>query len=657
MMSAGCSYFGVRSVRHVRRDMADLAARGYTGVLHTFSENDFAYYQGTMADLVEISHAEGLTVQASPWGLGRTFGGEAESRWVTMHPEECQVLDDGRRVAGACLNSPAYRSFCKEWADWVLDCGVDSVFWDEPAWMVPAHVGIDDPVRWTCRCSHCAELFGGPVPSRLTPEVQALRETSVVDFLRELLAHVAARGGRNAVCLLPATEGAQGLSDWGEIASLPGLTTLVTDPYWKHWNEAAGPFVRRFARLLHETAERHGVAAQLWLPSFGLTREDISDLEAAVSATREEGVADVWTWGYEACASMTSLATPDAPVVWEAVSAALTCRPQPAPAPAPAEPAPPLLRGSAEATPPTEAASQRFADLDLRSTRELVGLFNAEDATVAGAVAEAGNGLSAAIDAIAARLARGGRLVYAGAGTSGALAALDAAECGPTFGSPPGEVVAVVAEDGAGEDDGSAARERLRRLGLRSEDAVVAVSASGTTPFAVGALEEARETGALRVAVTSVRGSALGALAEHEIAAVVGPEVLSGSTRLKAGTAQKLVLNTISTVSMIRLGRTYDGLMIGVLPENEKLRARARRNVALASGLPDEQVDAALAAADGDARVALVSLLAGIDAAAARERLDASGGSVRRAVGHGASGAGPGAEAEAEASPTLEARS
>jgi hypothetical protein len=262
-VSAGCSYFGVRIPRHVRRDMADLAARGYTGVLHTFSENDLAYYRGTMAELVAASHAEGLTVQASPWGLGRTFGGEAESRFVTFHPEECQVLDDGRRVAGACLNSPVYRAFCTEWADWVLECGVDSVFWDEPAWMVPAHVGIDDPARWTCRCDRCAERFGGPVPAELTPEVRAFREASVGDFLREMVAHVAARGGRSAVCLLPAVEGLHGISDWDAVASLPGLTTLVTDPYWKHWGEEAGAFVRRFARLLRETADRHGVGAQL----------------------------------------------------------------------------------------------------------------------------------------------------------------------------------------------------------------------------------------------------------------------------------------------------------------------------------------------------------------------------------------------------------
>jgi N-acetylmuramic acid 6-phosphate etherase len=596
---SGCSYFGVRIVRHVRRDMADLAARGYTGVLHTFSENDLAYYRGTFAEIVAASHDCGLSVQVSPWGLGRTFGGETESRWVGFHPEECQVLDDGRRVAAACMNSPAYRTFCMEWAEAALGAGVDAVFWDEPAWVVPWHVGVEDQARWTCRCDHCRERFGGPLPTELTPEMREFREASVVDFLREAVAGVAARGGANTICLLPATEGTQGISDWDAVASLPGLTTFATDPYWKHWGEPAGPFVRRFARLLRETCERHGVGAQLWVPSFGLTRDEIPELEAAIDAAREEGVDDLWTWGYEACGHMSHLATPDAPLVWEAVSAALTLAP--------------ALEGG--------------------STRGLVGVMNVADASVSDAVARAGDAIADAVDAIVDRLAGGGRLVYAGAGTSGQIGALDAAECGPTFGTAPGDVVAIVAAETGAEDDRTLGRELVAEAGVGAGDAFVGISASGTTPFTLAALEEAQRRGALTVAVVCAAGSPLGSAADVAVVADVGPEIVSGSTRLKAGTAQKMIVNALSTVTMIRLGRTFGGLMVAVAPENAKLRERARRNVVIASGAPEETVDAALAAAGGDARVALVVLLAGLDAAAARERLEGARGSVSAALG------------------------
>jgi N-acetylmuramic acid 6-phosphate etherase len=308
---------------------------------------------------------------------------------------------------------------------------------------------------------------------------------------------------------------------------------------------------------------------------------------------------------------MTSLATPDSPLVWDAVSAALTGRPQ---------------------TATTEAARADLADLDLRSTRDLVRLLNEEDATVPAAVAEAGDSLAAAIDAIVERMQRGGRLVYAGAGSSGALAALDAAECGTTFGSPPGEVLAVIADQDADEDDRAAATNALSGLTLRPEDCVVAVSASGATPFVLAALEFARGVGALGVAVTSARDSGAAALADHEVAVVVGPEVLAGSTRLKAGTAQKLVLNTISTVTMIRLGKTYGDLMVDVRSSNAKLAARARRVVRLATGVSDDEAEHALAEAGGSAKVAVVALLTGLDPEAARERLEQVSGHVTAAL-------------------------
>ncbi len=584
MTRAGVSYFGVRILRHVRRDLADIAARGYSSVLHTFSENDLAYYRGTMAEIVAASQDVGLDVQMCPWGLGRTFGGEAESRWVTMHPDACQVLDDGRRVATGCLNQPAYRAFCKEWADAALECGADFVFWDEPHWTVPEHVGIDDPDRWACACDVCRELAGGTV-------TQAFREASLIDFLREMTGHVASRGGKNTICLLPLTEGSHGIKDWDAVAALPGLAVFATDPYWKNFDEEPKAFVGRFAQLLAETAARHGVRPQLWVPSFGLTREDIPDLQAVIESTRAAGIDDIWTWGYEACGHMTQLATPDAPLVWEAVTRALT----------------------------------RPAPLELRPTETLVRAINVGDTAVPDAVAAASSQIATAIDAIVARLEQGGRLVYVGAGTSGRIAASDASECGPTFSTD--LISAVHTEVDAEEDD-----PELAQLDVGEEDVVLAVSASGRTPYALGALARARATGALTVGLACVRGSELARTADLAIEVDVGAEFISGSTRMKAGTAQKLVLNTVSTVTMVKLGKTFGNLMVDVAQSNDKLRARARTAVALATAAPDEDVSAAMAAAAGDTRVAIVSLLAGVDAATARARLTAAHGVIREAV-------------------------
>jgi N-acetylmuramic acid 6-phosphate etherase len=294
-----------------------------------------------------------------------------------------------------------------------------------------------------------------------------------------------------------------------------------------------------------------------------------------------------------------------------------------------------------EATPATEARNVTGAELDLLSTHELVMLTNREDALVPVAVGAAGRAVADVVDSVAERLRAGGRLVYAGAGTSGSLAALDASECEATFGIGCDQVVAAVAgadtqsssEREAAEDDEAAGRRALEVLGIRAEDAVVAVSASGGTPFTLGAARAAAAAGAFTASVVCVPHSQLAAICEREIMVLVGPEILAGSTRLKAGTAQKLVLNTISTVAMIRLGKTYAGLMVGVVASNEKLRERVRRIVSEATGAPSEAIDAALTAADGDARVAIVSLLGGVDAELARTRLEAAGGNVREALG------------------------
>ena len=282
--------------------------------------------------------------------------------------------------------------------------------------------------------------------------------------------------------------------------------------------------------------------------------------------------------------------------------------------------------------PVTERRVQAHADLDLRSTRELVELMSAEEATVAIAVRDAAGALAGAIDAIVDRLDRGGRLVYVGAGTSGRLAAADAAECPATFGVDPGLVVALVTVDEPVEDDPSAGEAAVRGAAVGPAPAVVGRGASGRAPVGRGAGAAARAAGALVVGVASTPDAPLTGVADRAVTVVTGPEVIVGSTRLKAGTAQKLVLNTISTVAMVRLGKTYGNLMVDVVAGNDKLRGRARRTVELATGASEDEVDAALEAADGEVKVAIVSLLAGVDAAAARERLARNDGVVRRSL-------------------------
>ena len=288
----------------------------------------------------------------------------------------------------------------------------------------------------------------------------------------------------------------------------------------------------------------------------------------------------------------------------------------------------------------TEAGSEPAADYDLRSTLDLVELMSAEDATVPAAVAVAASEIAAAAEAISDRLRQGGRLIYVGAGSSGRIAALDASECESTFSTPPGKVVALIAggegatalEQDAAEDDREAGAGDIMGLGIGPLDSVVGVSASGRTPYVLGAIEVAAEGGALTTCIVSVHDSELAQLVDHAIAAVVGPEFLAGSTRLKAGTAQKLVLNMISTISMIRLGKTFGNLMVDVNATNEKLRARVRRIVRTATGASPEQVEEALAAAEGDAKVAIVSLLAEISVVEARARLAAANQSIRLAL-------------------------
>ncbi len=295
---------------------------------------------------------------------------------------------------------------------------------------------------------------------------------------------------------------------------------------------------------------------------------------------------------------------------------------------------------AADFTPLTEQENPRTAHISSLPTEEILGLMNQEDARVAQAIALVLPEIARAVDAIVARLNQGGRLFYTGTGTSGRLGVLDASECPPTFGVSPEMIQGIIAGGydacyravEASEDDALAGAHDLDLRGFTDRDALVGIAASGSTPYTVGAIGHARRIGALTIALTSVPESLITQAAEISIVAVVGPEVIAGSTRMKAGTAQKLVLNMISTAAMIRLGYVTGNRMTNVQPRNVKLRARAERILAAEAGLSEERAKEVLDSVAGNLPVALVMSQTGASLDEAVAALKKSHGVLAHAI-------------------------
>jgi N-acetylmuramic acid 6-phosphate etherase len=288
----------------------------------------------------------------------------------------------------------------------------------------------------------------------------------------------------------------------------------------------------------------------------------------------------------------------------------------------------------------TEERNPNSVGIDGKPMEEILRIINAEDQKVPTAVSTQIPIIADAVEAVAATISKGGRVFFAGAGSSGRIGVAEAAEISPTFGLPP-EVVqgvmaggrdAVVGSFEVSEDDEPAGTRMLEERGFDEDDLLVALSASGRTPYALGALKKAGEVGARTVAVTCNPDAPMNSLADIPIVVNVGPEVVAGSTRMKAGTAQKLVLNMLTTAAMIRLGRVYDGLMIGVQPTNEKLRERATRIIETIAEVSTEAAARALVEAQGDVRVAIVIAKTGESPEESKRMLDRAGGSLRRAL-------------------------
>jgi N-acetylmuramic acid 6-phosphate etherase len=289
----------------------------------------------------------------------------------------------------------------------------------------------------------------------------------------------------------------------------------------------------------------------------------------------------------------------------------------------------------------TELRNPASRNLDRMTALQIVRLMNREDRKVAAAVGRELPAIARAVDAIVPRMQTGGRLIYVGAGSSGRIAVMDASECPPTFGTSPGLVRALIAGgkkamtkpvEGAEDSRANAVRD-LKRLKLRAADTVVGIAASGSTPYVVAAVAFAKKRRALTIGLSSNRNSLLGKSAAIAITPQVGPEVLTGSTRLKSGTAQKMVLNMLSTAVMMRLGHGYDNLMIDLALTNQKLRHRVKRILMESSGKDVSAVERALRQTEHNLRLALIMLKRGLTAQKAKRQLAAAKGDLRRALG------------------------
>ena len=288
----------------------------------------------------------------------------------------------------------------------------------------------------------------------------------------------------------------------------------------------------------------------------------------------------------------------------------------------------------------TEARNPASCAIDELSALQIVRLMNDQDAGVAAAVGQQAEPIARAVEAIAERIRRGGRLIYMGAGTSGRLGVLDASECPPTFNTPPEMVIGLIAGgdralrsaiEGA-EDVAENGKRDLQKIDLQPHDALVGIATSGRTPYVIGALQYASQIGALTIGFSCNEGCNLSPHVQIMIAPVVGPEVISGSTRLKAGTATKMVLNMLSTCAMVRLGKTYGNLMVDLRATNQKLTARSRRIVAEMTDLSLDQATSLLEQCDGEVKTAIVAHQCSVSPDQARRRLDQANGHLRRAL-------------------------
>ena len=313
------SYFGNRILKHVESDMKELSSGGFTGVVHTFTENDLRYYSESFKDIVRVSHEAGLDVDIDPWGVGCVFGGEAFSMWIAENPDQVQVSRDGSPKPLACFNSRRFRDFMKTWVDAARDTGATGLFWDEPHLYIPRKV--DNDKSWTCTCDNCRRIFkekyGTEFPDVKTKEVIEFQHWTLVDFLSKMRSLGNQAGMRNTVCLLPDEFVKEDPLEWSRIVELPHIDIISTDPYWLFTDQNVADFVGTYSTRIKNLASEYDLEGQIWIQGFRIPSSREDEIRQAIETASNEGIKNLAIWGFEACEQMSHLACGNSKLAWQ----------------------------------------------------------------------------------------------------------------------------------------------------------------------------------------------------------------------------------------------------------------------------------------------------------------------------------------------------
>lgn len=323
-MKTGIAYFGVRNPQWVRQDMEIIRNAGYTHVLHTWSEEDLQYSPDTLQEIIEQTVEQGLHVYVNPWGVGRIFGGEAYSELAARNPSMAQRDPHGHPLVASCPNQPAFREYMQRWVQRVCATSVETLFWDEPHFYFEK--GKAD--LWACHCPVCQALYlertGEPLPLKRTPQVEAFRQSCLIDFLNQVTTWAHQYGKRNSVCLLPPWFPA-GLDDWDSVAALPHVDEIGSDPYWEK-GHTADQVLKSYSEVSTRIAQlgvKYQRDTQMWIKNYHIESGTEHLVELATRTAYQAGIRNIFAWSYQGSAYMSWLKSDHPQKVWELQSRVL----------------------------------------------------------------------------------------------------------------------------------------------------------------------------------------------------------------------------------------------------------------------------------------------------------------------------------------------